>query len=130
MKFVTQLKEKANEVNHRDTIVMDLREAESRWVKSIQRNSFTEEYRKLLSGESVIHKGQLILYLNDDFVICCRGRLNQSDLPSNMKNPILLPTIVCLRSPHGSFSLNNFRYKKRTAKFFILPGSPPNAGND
>ena len=92
MKFVTQLKEKATEVNHRDTIVMDLREAESRWVKSIQRSSFAEEYRRLLSGESVIYKGQLILYLNDDFVICCRGRLNQSDLPSNTKNPILLPT--------------------------------------
>ena len=30
MKFVTQLKEKATEVNHRDTIVMDMREAESR----------------------------------------------------------------------------------------------------
>ena len=71
---------------------MDLREAESRWVKSIQRSSFAEEYRRLLSGESVIYKGQLILYLNDDFVICCRGRLNQSDLPSNTKNPILLPT--------------------------------------
>ena len=92
MKFVTQLKEKATEVNHRDTIVMDLREAESRWVKSIQRSSFAEEYQKLLSGESVIHKGQLILYLNDDFVICCIGHLNQSDLPSNMKNPIQLPT--------------------------------------
>ena len=92
MKFVTQLKEKATEINHRDNIVMDLREAESRWVKSIQRTSFAEECQGLLSGESVIYKGQLILYLNDDFVICCRGLLNQSDLPSNMKNPILLPT--------------------------------------
>jgi len=81
MKFVTQLKEKATEINHRDNIVMDLREAESRWVKSIQRTSFAEECQGLLSGESVIYKGQLILYLNDDFVICCRGRLNQSDLP-------------------------------------------------
>ena len=92
MKFVTQLKETATEVNHCDTTVMDLREAESRWVKSIQRSSFAKEYRRLLSGESVIYKGQLILYLNHDFVICCRGHLNQSDLPSNMKNPILLPT--------------------------------------
>ena len=61
-------------------------------MKSIQRHSFAEEYQRLLSGESVIYKGQLILYLNEDFVICCRGRLNQSDLPSTMKNPILLPT--------------------------------------
>ena len=52
---------------------MYLREAESRLMKSIQRNSFTEEYRRPLSGESVIYKVQLILFLNDDFVICCRG---------------------------------------------------------
>ena len=44
MKFVTQLKEKATEVNHRDTIAMYLREAESRWVKSIQRSSFADSY--------------------------------------------------------------------------------------
>ena len=40
----------------------------------------------------MIYKGQLILYLNDKFVICCRGRLNESDLPPSTKNPILLPT--------------------------------------
>ena len=61
-------------------------------MKSIQRSNFAKEYQKLLSGESAIYRGQLILYLNDDFVICCRGHLNQSDLLSNMKNPILLPT--------------------------------------
>ena len=92
MKFVTQLKVKTNRISHHNTDVMDLREAESRWVKSIQRHSFAEEYRRLLAGESVIYKGQLILYVNEDFVICCRGHLNQSDLPSTMKNPILLPT--------------------------------------
>ena len=32
------------------------------------------------------------LILNDDHIICCRGRLNQADLPSSMKNPVLLPT--------------------------------------
>ena len=61
-------------------------------VKSIQKNTFTEEYRRLLARETVIYKGQLILILNNDHTICCRGCLNQSDLPSSMKNPILLPT--------------------------------------
>ena len=37
------------------------------------------------------HKRQLILYLYDDFVICCWDHLNQADLPSSIRNPILLP---------------------------------------
>ena len=108
MRFVTQLKERASKDNYSDTLVMDLREVECRWVKSIQRKSFAEEYRTLLSGESVIYKGQLILYLNDDFIICCRGRLNQSDLPSTANNPILLPTKHGLQSFWSS--LNILRY--------------------
>ena len=79
LKFVTQLKVKTSGSSHHNTDVMDLREAESQWVKSIQKHSFAEEYRRLLSGESVIYTGQLILYLNEDFVICCRGRLNQRE---------------------------------------------------
>ena len=60
--------------------------------KLIQGNTFTEEYRRLLSGEIVIYKGWLILFLNDDHTICCRGHLNQSDLPSSMKTPVFPPT--------------------------------------
>ena len=28
----------------------------------------------------------------DRHLICCKGHLNQSDLPDNAKNPVLLPT--------------------------------------
>ena len=73
-------------------IAAELKEAEDRWMKLIQKNTFTEEYQRLLSGETVIYKQQLIIFLNDDHIICCRGHLNQADLPSSMKNPVLLPT--------------------------------------
>ena len=43
----------------------------------------------------MIYKGQLILYLTDNFIICCKEHLNQSDLPSSIKNPIFLPTKHC-----------------------------------
>ena len=32
------------------------------------------------------------MFLNDEHNICCKGRLNQSNLPLSMKNPVLLPT--------------------------------------
>ena len=40
----------------------------------------------------MVYKGQLISFLNESHMICCKGCLNQSDLPLGMKNPILLPT--------------------------------------
>ena len=96
LRFVTCLKSRdsrPHEDNAKGPTAAELKEAEDQWVKSVQRSTFTEEYQRLLSGDSnVIYKGQLILFLNKDHIICCRGRLNQSDLPTNLKNPILLPT--------------------------------------
>ena len=88
LRFVASLKA-GNQVQDRDITVA---EVEDRWVKSIQRNTFTEEYRRLLAGDTIHYKGQMILLLNDDHNICCKGYLNQSDLPLSMKNPVLLPT--------------------------------------
>ena len=48
-------------------------------------NHIHEKYR-------MIYKGHLILFLNPDHTICCRGCPSQTDLPLNMKNPLLLPT--------------------------------------
>ena len=92
LKFIRLLKQKTSRGSGSGITVAELREAEDRWVKSIQRCTFADEYRRLLSGGTVIYKGQLILFLNDEHVICCKGRLNQSDLPLSMKNPVLLPT--------------------------------------
>ena len=88
-RFVTYLQSRHREDNVRGPTAAELKEAEDQWVRSIQKNVFTEQYRELLAGGTVIYKGQLILFLNDDHFICCKGRLNQSDL---MKNPLLLPT--------------------------------------
>ena len=86
-RFVTYLQSRHREDNVRGPTAAELKEAEDQWVGSIQKNVFTEQYRELLAGGTVIYKGQLILILNDDHFICCKGRLNQSDLPTSMKNP-------------------------------------------
>jgi len=44
---------------------------------------------------TVIYKGYLNLFLNDDKLICCKGRLDHGDLPVNSKNPVLVPTKHC-----------------------------------
>jgi len=70
----------------------ELRQAEVLWVRSVQKATFTEEYKCLLAGDEVIYKNQLNLILNNQQFICCKGRLGQSDLPESVKNPVLLPT--------------------------------------
>ena len=92
LRVLTYMKSRHCESNVRDPTAAEVKEADVLWVKSIQRTTFTKEYQRLLSGETVNYKGQLILFLNADHIICCRGRLNQADLPSSMKNPVLLPT--------------------------------------
>jgi len=104
---------------------MYFRETESRWVKSIQRHSFAEEFQRLLSGESVSHKGQLILYLYDDFVTCCWGHLNQADLPSSIRNPILLPnkhsfTELLVQSKH--FAVHHATLAAVRENYWIVKG--------
>ena len=84
--FVTYLKSRHREDTVNGPTIAELKEGEDWWVKSVQRNSFTEEYR-MLSREIVIYKGY---FLNDDHTICCRGHQNQSDLPSSVPNKTLI----------------------------------------
>ena len=94
LRFVANLKARnqARDKDRRDLSAAELKEAEDLWVKSIQRNAFMEEHQRLLNGDTVHYKGQLVLFLNDEHKICCKSRLNQSELPSSMTNPVLLPT--------------------------------------
>ena len=62
LRFVTYLKSRHHEDNVNGPTAAELKEAKDRWVKSIQRDTITEEYHRLLSGETVIYKGQFIYF--------------------------------------------------------------------
>jgi len=49
----------------------DLRRAEDIWVKPIQLSSFPDEHSKLVSGEVVVYRSQLVLFLSEEGLICC-----------------------------------------------------------
>jgi len=71
----------------------EIREAESYWIKSIQGEVFTAGIKHLAtehSGEGPKLVKQFALILKEG-ILRCRGRLNNSTLPLNAKNPILLP---------------------------------------
>ena len=71
----------------------EITESESYWIKSIQGDSFSAEIKHLATdrpSECVPLVKQFALFL-DGGILRCRGRLNNSTLPLNAKNPILLP---------------------------------------
>lgn len=75
---------------------LDLEEAEELWIRSVQASSFTEELKFLRNSNSnskvtpPIHVKQFGLFL-DKGIIKCKGRMNNSSLPVNSRNPVLLP---------------------------------------
>ena len=89
-KFIGLLRNTRNQPRQEGLDANDMREAELKWLKSIQNHVFSMKYKKLLSSKYVMYNSQLILFL-DNSIIRCRGRLNQDDLPINARNPGLLP---------------------------------------
>jgi len=71
----------------------EIREAEYYWIKSIQGEVFSAEIKHLAtehSGEGLTLVKQFGLILKEG-ILRCQGRLNNSTLSLNVKNPILLP---------------------------------------
>ena len=78
-------------------IVEDIKLAERLWVQATQRCCFPEEIKLLykLRNVTVNSKSkiqQFGLYLDEDGVLRCGGRVAASSLPSSSKNPIFLLT--------------------------------------
>ena len=67
-------------------------QAESLWIRTVQANAFSNEISYLQKGRQVKpHRvNQFALYLNDNQVLKCSGRINNSSLQPESKHPILL----------------------------------------
>ena len=73
-------------------------------MKTVQYQSFQEEYRQLKDGRKEVTLKQLNLFM-DEGVIHCQGRINRASVPVTAKKPILLPpkhwfTILIIREHH------------------------------
>ena len=94
--FVRNVKNKARREKglRKDLKALDLNEAEELWIKALQASSFAEEIKFLRNSKIKVtppnYVSQFGLFL-DNGIIKCKGRLNNSNLPSNSRNPILLP---------------------------------------
>ena len=72
----------------------ELKRAEILWIASSQYHFLSEEFEYLRGdqkGRRPALVSQLDLFLDQDSLIRCRGRLQDADLPIDARNPILLP---------------------------------------
>jgi hypothetical protein len=92
LRFRTALSKKKHDTAYLTT--SELAEANELIIKHAQRVDFEQEYKLLTKKKLVTKQSKLFKlnpYLDDKQIIRLGGRLNKSDLPSTMKNPVILP---------------------------------------
>ena len=65
--------------------------AEQMWTTTVQKQCFPQEWQELTRGIKEVRMKQIILYLDTQGIIHCKGRLGESSLSEGANNPILLP---------------------------------------
>ena len=101
IKFVNKLKKclktenaKDNDRNEDFLNSSELNKAEQLRIKSVQAESFPREFQFLRSNDNKVNPhvyvSQFGLFL-DEGIIKCKGRVNNSSLRIDSKNPVLLP---------------------------------------
>lgn len=69
----------------------ELYEAETMWVMYIQRKNFSDVYEAISSERSNNLQKQLGLYIDDDGLLRCKGRIDQANISESARRPVLLP---------------------------------------
>ncbi|XP_060588487.1 uncharacterized protein LOC132743910 [Ruditapes philippinarum] len=88
-RFIKKLKRIECENDH--LINEELQEAETRWIKFVQRKHYMKDFVAVESKRPSALQKQLGLYIDDKGVMRCIGRLDNSDLLQGARRPILLP---------------------------------------
>ena len=72
----------------------EINKSEMVWIRAVQQSSFKGEIQFLLkpAGAHPLLVGQFALFIDDDQLVKCRGRIGNSQLPVVSKNPVLLPS--------------------------------------
>ena len=110
----------------------EINEAETYWIKTIQASKFDAEIEFLTKSSEMSplpRVKQFGLYKDDKGVLRCKGRLNNADLPTTSKNPILLPSKddfvrLLIKDVHAKVKHNGVRDTLTTLRenYWVLRG--------
>lgn len=123
-----------NKSNHVKALTAsEIYQAESIWIKSIQGSSFSKEIDFLstrsLGSSATTYVSQFGLFLDEQCILKCKGRLNNASLDLGSKNPILLPSRhrfveLLIEDVHNRVKHNGIRDTLTTLRerYWILRG--------
>ncbi len=107
----------------------ELIEAEKSWIQSIQSTEFAKELECIRTGRTNLRVQQLGLFLDDDKIIRCEGRIDHATVPNSTKQPILLPprhgfTKLIIRESHEIVHHDGIRETLNCVrgKYWVLRG--------
>ena len=107
----------------------ELHEAEQLWIRCVQSSTFQEEILCIRSGGCNAKFKQLGMFIDDDHIIRCEGRISESSAPEPAKQPILLPpkhpfTELIVRESHEIVHHNGIRETLNCihGRFWVLRG--------
>ena len=69
----------------------ELKKAETMWLHSVQRNSFTDVFQAILGNTRNNLQKQLGLYIDEQGMLRCKGKLDNAELTEGSRRPVLLP---------------------------------------
>ena len=77
-----------------DLVIDEIQEAERIWLRELQQDAYPDELRQLRSGHQIAKQSKIygLSPFEKDGLLKIKGRLQESDLSSEEKHPIILPT--------------------------------------
>lgn len=93
LRFISKLRNKSQQCADY-LITIELNNSTDHLIQCIQRHEFAQEYKSLQQKKIVFSKSRIYKlspYLDEKGIIRVGGRLKKSNLPSNMKNPAIIP---------------------------------------
>ena len=117
----------------------ELKEAESMWVTYIQRKYFSDVYEAISFKKANNSQKQLGLYIDDDGILQCKGRIDQASISESARRPVLLPkneryTKLLIEKIHKEslhsgvsqcLSQVRYRYWILQGRATVMPDMPP-----
>ncbi|XP_067017993.1 uncharacterized protein [Acropora muricata] len=94
IRFLTNCKSGEKDRKFGPLTTQELSIALTLWIKAVQGQAFSHEIHQLSRKDTKLSLPlicQLRLYLNDNAVLCCRGRLESAPLDDQSKFPVLQP---------------------------------------
>lgn len=89
LRFISKLRDSKGRTG--PLLSSEIDAAEIMWLTYLQKRNFSDVYDAISQGKKNNLQKQLGLYLDDDGLLRCKGRIDQAEISESARRPILLP---------------------------------------